>query len=193
MPFMAAVPIVLFMTKTRFTGGCSVGLLSAGLLASGQALGAEAEELILRTPQAAFSARVTPDAISGPSFQLYHSQSALRGRAYDKVVNLAFSKEQVTGIVGSLPVRMRLERQGEEAAIRGTFAGRYIQLTWGPEKLTGTLGNCGYDLRFVHGAYAGERACGGLIETPVSFEFPETLAQEGDLQVAAALAIVLGL
>ncbi|WP_143076223.1 hypothetical protein [Stigmatella erecta] len=180
------------MTKTRFALG-SGALLSAGLLASGQALAAEGEELVLRTPQAAISARVTADAITGPTFQLFHSPSAIRGRAYDRVVNLAISEEEVTGIVGSLPVRMRLERQGSEATLRGTFAGRYIQLAWGPEKLTGTLGRCGYDLRFVNGAYAGERACGGLIETPVSLEIPEALAREGDLQVASALALVLGL
>ncbi|SEU36054.1 hypothetical protein SAMN05443639_121100 [Stigmatella erecta] len=192
MPFTGAKPIVFFMTKTRFALG-SGALLSAGLLASGQALAAEGEELVLRTPQAAISARVTADAITGPTFQLFHSPSAIRGRAYDRVVNLAISEEEVTGIVGSLPVRMRLERQGSEATLRGTFAGRYIQLAWGPEKLTGTLGRCGYDLRFVNGAYAGERACGGLIETPVSLEIPEALAREGDLQVASALALVLGL
>lgn len=192
MPIRGVKPIVVFMTKTRFAWS-SVGLLSAGLLASGQALAAEGEELILRTPQTAISARVTPDAITGPAFQLFHSPSAIRGRAYDRVVNLAISEEEVTGIVGSLPVRMRLERQGPEVTIRGTFAGRYIQLAWGPEKLTGTLGRCGYDLRFAHGAYAGERACGGLIERPVSLEVPEALASEGDLQVAATLALVLGL
>jgi hypothetical protein len=180
------------MTKTRFAWSAA-GLLPVGLLASGQAFAAEGEDLVLRTPQTAISARVTADAISGPTFQLFHSPNAIRGRAYDRVVNLAISDEQVTGIVGSLPVRMHLERQGAETTIRGTFAGRYIQLAWGPERLTGTLGRCGYDLRFANGAYAGERACGGLIETPVSLEIPEALAREGDLQVASALALVLGL
>ncbi|MDC0711383.1 hypothetical protein POL68_23130 [Stigmatella sp. ncwal1] len=170
----------------------AVSVLSAGLLAGGQAFAAGDEELFLRTPQAALSGRVTANGFTGPTFQLYRSPSQIRGRANGQPVSLALQEEQVSGLVGSLPVRMRVHRQGEQVTFSGTFAGRFTQLEWDAQKLTGTLGRCGYELRFVEGRYEGERSCGGLIEAPVVLEIPQALAREGDVQVAAVLALVLG-
>jgi len=165
---------------------------ASGLLLSGVALAEEPGYLRLQTPGSSITARVTERDITGPDLQLSHSADAMRGRAYGRVVSLQIEDELIGGLLGSLPVRMKLEK-AEDGGLkaRGTFAGVSTNLEIGREELKGRVGNCSYELKAKEQRYEGWRSCGGTPEFPVFVEIPPSLARSGAPTTMAAVALLL--
>lgn len=170
----------------------AVSCLAAGLLTSGVALAQESGNLYLRTPGASVTARVTRSDITGPDLQLSHAPDAMRGRAYGRTVNLRIQDDLIGGLIGTLPVRMTLEKQPDgELKAKGTFAGTSMKLELNHEALKGRVGNCAYELEAKEQRYEGWRSCGGPPEYPVFLEIPPSLTRSGDATTLAAVALLL--
>lgn len=167
-------------------------LLASGLLLSGVALAEESGYLHIQTPGASVTARVTDKDITGPDFQLSHSADAMRGRAYGRVVSLRIEDDLIGGLIGNLPVRVKLEKT-EAGTLKGqgTFAGRYTTLEINRDELKGRVGNCAYELKAKEHRYEGWRSCGGPLEFPVYVEIPPSLARSGAPTTLAAISLLL--
>ncbi|MFL5348609.1 MAG: hypothetical protein ACJ8AT_27755 [Hyalangium sp.] len=169
------------------------GVLTAGLLVWTTAGAAKGQDIFLHTPGEAISATVKGDSVASPDVQLYRSSDAVRGRAFGRVVNLDIEGDQVAGIVGDQPTRLRLNPQaggGLEAV--GMLGGGLSRFKLTPKEFSGTVAACSYELRFTGTRYEGSRACRGKIEAPVYLELPPTLAEGGDAQAVATLGLILG-
>jgi hypothetical protein len=106
----------------------------------------------------------------------------------------------VRGLVGQLPVKLRIEPIGGEFMtfdVTGVFRGQLSALRIRPQALQGTLGGCAYDLgpydrtRNV-GPYRGVRHCeGGAIE-PVSVDALALFSWFSPESAVAMLGLLLG-
>lgn len=167
-------------------------LAAAGVLAWGVALAEEdVDHLYLQTPGISISAKVTNTDITGPQLQLSHSPEAIRGRAYERPVNLQINDKVIGGLIGNLPVRLTLDEQPDFIGAKGTFAGIYTDLKIGRDGLTGRVGNCSYELKAKVERYEGWRSCGGPPEYPVFVEVPPALARNGAPTTVAGVALLL--
>lgn len=169
------------------------GVLTAGLLAWATAGAAESQDIFLRTPGESISATVKGDSIESPDLQLYRSSSAVRGRAFGRVVNLDLKNDQVSGLVGGQPTSLKLNPQaggGLEAV--GMLGGGLSRFKLTPKEISGTVGACSYALQFTGTRYEGWRSCRGRIENPVYLELPSTLSEGGNAQEVATLGLLLG-
>lgn len=176
-------------------------LLLASLLAAGLASAQPSAQppqdsgpqyLYLRTPANAVTARVTPQGITSPEFQVNLSPNAVRGRAFGRPVDLSLNtdKNEITGIFGQGPVNLRLKDEGTYIEADGMFGGQISNLRLSNEELTGTVGRCSYQLRVEGKQYQGSRSCGSGVESPVVVTIPPALTQSNE-QLIAALALLL--
>jgi len=166
----------------------------AALLAAGRAAAqGEDQYLYLRTPNAAISARVTEDGVSGPDVQLSRDGKTLRGRVFGQTVFLGLNGQELGGTVGQELTRLSFENKDGVTQARGSFYGRLAELNISKEALTGTVGMCSYDLKATEdGGYSGSRSCGGPPERPVMLAIPPALAQQGTAMTLATLGLILG-
>ncbi|MCY1073485.1 hypothetical protein [Archangium lansingense] len=166
----------------------------AALLALGTAAAqSEDQYLFLRTPNAAITARVTGDSVTGPDVQLSRDGKTLRGRAFGQTVFLGLNGQELGGTVGRELTRLSFEDKGGVTHARGSFYGRLTELNLSKEALTGTVGACSYDLKATQdGSYSGSRSCGGAPERPVVLDIPPALAQQGTAMTLATLGLILG-
>lgn len=166
----------------------------AALLAAGTAAAqGEDQYLYLRTPNAAITARVTGDSVTGPDVQLSRDGKTLRGRAFGQTVFLGLNGQELGGTVGRELTRLSFENKGGVTHARGSFYGRLAELSISKEALTGTVGVCSYDLKATEdGGYSGSRSCGGPPERPVMLSIPPALAQQGTAMTLATLGLILG-
>ncbi|WP_160174479.1 hypothetical protein [Archangium violaceum] len=149
--------------------------------------------LYLRTPNAAITARVTGDSVSGPDLQLSRDGKTLRGRAFGQTVFLGLNGQELGGTVGRELTRMSFEDDNGVTRARGSFYGRLSELNLSKEELTGTVGPCSYDLKATKdGSYVGSRSCGGAPERPVILDIPPALAKQGTGMTLATLGLILG-
>lgn len=166
----------------------------AALLVLGTAAAkSEDQYLFLRTPDAAITARVTSDSVSGPDLQLSRDGKTLRGRAFGRTVFLGLNGQELGGTVGQELTRLSFEEKDGVTHARGSFYGRLAELNISDEELTGTVGACSYELRATRGgSYVGSRSCGGIPQRPVMLSIPPALAQQGTAMTLATLGLLLG-
>lgn len=172
--------------------GRALGVASLLALGAASAQG-DSQYLYLRTPNAAVTARVDGNSVSGPDVQLSRDGKTLRGRAFGRTVFLGLNGQELGGTVGSELSRLSFEDKNGVTQARGTFYGRIAELNLSSEELTGTVGPCSYDLKITPDeVYMGSRSCGGPPERPVVLAIPPALAQQGPAMTLATLAIMLG-
>ena len=149
--------------------------------------------LYLRTPNAALSARVGAERVTGPDLQLVRDGKTLRGRAFGQVVFLGLNGKELGGTVGRELTRLSFEDKGNALEARGSFYGNLARLSFTPEGFSGTVGPCSYDLKATRdGDYMGSRSCGGLPERPVLLSIPPALTAQGPAMTLATVALLLG-
>jgi hypothetical protein len=168
-------------------------LLMFGLLAATPALASEPTQYLdLRTPAASLTARVTKDGLSSPDLQLGLTDTALRGRAFGRPVNIALGDDHIGGIYLGGPVDLKLKEDGDTLEARGSFGGQLTNFKVSPKSLTGTVGRCSYQLTAAkeQDRYQGTRSCGFGLENPVTLSIPPAIADD-DETLAATLSIVL--
>jgi hypothetical protein len=172
--------------------GRTLGTATLLVLGAAAAQG-DVQYLYLRTPNAAITARVDGDSVSGPDLQLSRDGKTLRGRAFGRTVFLGLNGQELGGTVGSELSRLSFEEKDGVTQARGTFYGRIAELNLGKEGLTGTVGPCSYELKVNDDAiYMGSRSCGGPPERPVVLSIPPALVEQGPAMTLATLAILLG-
>lgn len=179
--------------NTSYTQRIGRALGTAALLVLGtSAARSEDQYLFLRTPNAAITARVTENSVSGPDLQLSREGKTLRGRAFGQTVFLGLNGQELGGTVGQALTRLSFESEDGVTRARGTFHGRLAELNISEEALTGTVGACSYDLKAENGSYVGSRSCGGPPRRPVILSIPPALARQGPAMTLATLGLVLG-
>lgn len=180
--------------NSSYTQRIGRALGMAALLVFGTAAAQSGDQyLFLRTPNAAITARVTGDSVSGPDLQLSRDGKTLRGRAFGQTVFLGLNGKELGGTVGRELTRLSFEDKDGVTQARGSFYGRLTELNISDEELTGTVGPCSYELRATRdGSYVGSRSCGGPPERPVRLSIPPALAQQGSAMTLATLGLILG-
>jgi hypothetical protein len=129
--------------------------------------------------------------ITGPSSSLVVSDNALRGRFRDLPVSLAWSYQEVTGMVAERPTRLELA-EGDDMRVWGSFAGAPLDVILVADWVTGRVGECSYALKKrEEGGYTGKRDCGGVLEGDFDLAFPAPLQQRPLGEKATLLALML--
>lgn len=168
-------------------------LTVAALLAGGSAVAKRDETVELRTPRTTVRATVDAQGLQGPDLRLQLSDTALKGQAFQRPVDLKLSDQRIQGTVDQKPVDLTVrERPGVVEAL-GTFAGQPSSLTLSPDELTGSVGPCGYNLIIERDRkhYRGTRACGNERENDVYVAIPRALEKEPASGRIAALSVLL--
>jgi hypothetical protein len=150
--------------------------------------------LSLRTDRGAVVLRVSEAEITGPDVSLARVRedegSALRGKAFGQVVSLSAGGGQVTGLVGTRPVSLTVERIHGALHLEGVIGGEPARFAIGPHAARGRVGRRDYDLAFAGERYEGRRATSGGTERAL-LALPPSLASWSDEERAAVLAILL--
>lgn len=138
-------------------------------------------------------ALVTPSGIQGPAHNLgrYDNGNTFRGKAYGKDVSITLGEVTADGIWGKTPFNLQISQTPDGVSASGLIAGVPSTFTFSKARINGAFGRCGYDVRFVGDGYSGQRSCGGAIEQ-VGVTLPPILNQWRDVEVATALALLLG-
>lgn len=168
-------------------------LTVAALLAGGSAVAKKDEAVELTTPRTNVRANVTAQGLQGTDMQLRMTNSAMRGQAFQRDVDLKLSDRRIQGTVDKKPVELTVtERPGVVETV-GTFAGQPSALTLAPDALTGQVGSCGYNLIMDRNRkhYRGTRACGEQRESDVFVHVPKSLEKESASGRMAALSVLL--
>ncbi len=129
--------------------------------------------------------------VTGPTSSLVISDNALRGRFRDLPVSLAWSYQEVTGMVADRPTRLELA-EGDDMRVWGSFAGAPMDVVMESEWVAGRVGECSYALKKrSDGGYTGKRDCGGAMEGDFDLSFPEPLLQRLLGEKATLMALML--
>jgi hypothetical protein len=140
--------------------------------------------------------RVGEAEIVGPevALALYEDDArwALRGRAFDRPVDLELTSSEVAGSVGGLPLRVVVTREGEGLHVRGLVRGQISEFRLDGQTLSGRVGRCSYDLDRSGRTYEGRRSCAGASIQIVSLQLPASLARWNAPEMAASISVLLG-
>lgn len=168
-------------------------LTVAALLAGGSAVAKHEDVLVLTTPRTNVQANVNAQGLQGPDMQLRMTNSALRGQAFQRSVDLKLSERRIQGTVDQKPVDLTVTERPAVVETVGTFAGQPSSITLAPDALTAQVGQCGYNLIMDRNRrhYRGTRACGELRESNVFVAVPKSLKKESASGRMAALSVLL--
>ncbi len=136
-------------------------------------------------------AKVTDSGVVGPEVRLNRSGSSLRGEAFNRPVDVQWSGDEVTGLIGRTPVQLTVHREGNEIHARGLYEGRLSDLRVSRSEIEGPIGNCSYSLKASESGYQGFRSCTQSPESPTTVQVPGTLWQQPDTEQVALLALLL--
>lgn len=155
----------------------------------------ESAEFSLHSQKDAITAKasgtVNKGTLQGANMQLAWDENSIRGTAFGKPLTVSFKEDQASGVFGETPVRLLLERRGDQLNVQGLFAGRISNFRMSKTKIEGTFGKCSYDMDAKNGDFVGYRACGAPNET-VRLTIPEPLTKLPDAKLALMLGLVLG-
>ncbi len=168
-------------------------LTVAALLAGGAAVAKDADTVELTTPRTTVRATVDAQGLQGADMQLRMTDSALKGQAFQRPVDLKLSDRRIQGTVDQKPVDLTVTERPDVVETVGTFAGQPSSLTLAPDALTGQVGACGYNLIMDRNRkhYRGTRACGEQRESNVFVAVPKSLEKESASGRMAALSVLL--
>ncbi len=136
-------------------------------------------------------ASLTDSTVTGPDMRLNLSESGLRGEAFNRPVNVQWSQDEVTGLVGRTPVQLTVRREGNQIHARGLYEGRLSDLRVSRAGIDGPIGSCSYSLKPAAGGYQGFRSCSQAPESPTTVQIPDGLWQKSDAAQIALLALLL--
>jgi hypothetical protein len=158
------------------------------------ACSAAADDVSVRSPSRAESARVTSTGLQGPLTNVSFFGDQLRGRVDGSPVNVRVDDLalRVTGILGEAPVDLQIRPTEQGLQVNGLLGGALSNFEVGPTALQGRIGRCSYDLRWTGDAYEGHRACSGRNIEPVSVQQPRTLVTLPPARFVALLTLMLG-
>ncbi|MFB1481861.1 hypothetical protein [Corallococcus sp. RDP092CA] len=147
----------------------------------------------LTTPRTTVRATVDAQGLQGADMQLRMTDSALKGQAFQRPVDLKLSDRRIQGTVDQKPVDLTVTERPDVVETVGTFAGQPSSLTLAPDALTGQVGACGYNLIMDRNRkhYRGTRACGEQRESNVFVAVPKSLEKESASGRMAALSVLL--
>lgn len=136
-------------------------------------------------------AKVTDSAVVGPDVQVNVSSSGLRGKAFNRPVEVTWKADEVTGMIGRTPVQLSVRREGDQLYAHGLFEGRLSDLRVSPTGIEGPIGSCSYSLKGSQTEYQGFRSCSQAPQSPTTVEIPPGLWEKPDAEKIALLALML--
>lgn len=193
--------LLSFVALTSLTA-CEAGTPPAGSAAPGSPVTATALKnggpghFILSVPGAnAVEVLIEGDNITGSQVSVtrYHtgSEHAIRGRAFDRPVDVAIEEKTAKGIVGTGPLELTTERRDGKIHISGLISGGTADFEFNMKLFKGKIGQCLYDMTWTGKAYEGTRGCGQSAE-PVGLALPTSLGKWSDPELGVCLGILMG-
>jgi hypothetical protein len=141
-------------------------------------------------------AKVTHDAILGPTMNLARSGGQLLGTAQqNRPVNVTLDAERqrANGVVGERPMQLVIEQRADGVTHgRGMIGGFLSDFEASPREISGRIARCSYQLSYdpQHGQYQGTQACGANLK-PVQLQIPAVMQAWPALDRYSTLGIFL--
>lgn len=175
--------------RSRFLGS----LLGLGLLLSGVAAAeSELPAITVRLQYQAYNLSLSEDAVTSQGIQLHRSATALRGRAFGTVADLALKEDGVSGVLGDTPVNLKVRKEGDTVLAEGGFMGGPVKLRFNAKQLQLYVNRCRYDLTYVDGGrYEGRRSTDRALAPPIQLTVPPALQQRAPAEQVALLLFAL--
>src|SRR5262249_12296008 len=136
-------------------------------------------------------AKVTDSALVGPDVQVSVSDSGLRGKAFNRPVEVSWKGDEVTGMIGRAPVQLSVRRQGDELYAHGLYEGRLSDFKISRTGIEGPIGSCSYSLKGSQTEYQGFRSCSQAPQSATTVQIPPGLWEKPDAEQIALLALML--
>ncbi|WP_050431345.1 hypothetical protein [Chondromyces crocatus] len=155
------------------------------------------EDAFLRAGRQFLVVRVSPGNLLSPQINVDRSgkpgDEALRGWMGSGAVNLTAKEREVSGLVGSSPLRLRVSREAGALRAEGLVAGQMTDLRLDEDRMDVQVGSCGFVLtrtaRMGH-EYEGMASCGAAA-MPAQVRLPAELLRWRDADLSAALGLML--
>lgn len=170
-----------------------MGVLTVLAGVGGALAGSEQDQLSFSVARTQFNLRMTPDDVTGPSFQVSRLPNELRGRVADAPVNLKLEEEKVKGNIGSSVVNLDVKKEGDALKAKGGFYGRPVNLTLSPQELTVYVNDCTYRLKAREPGriYEGKRSCDRASTPPTQITLPDAFMNATPAEQASLLLLAL--
>ncbi|WP_223639612.1 hypothetical protein [Corallococcus sp. EGB] len=170
-----------------------VGVLTVLAGVGGALAGSEQDQLAFSVARTQFNLRMTPDDVTGPSFQVSRLPNELRGRVADSPVQLRLGDEKVTGNIGTSVVNLDVKKEGDALKAKGGFHGRPANLTLSPQELTVYVHDCTYRLKAKEPGrtYEGPRSCDRASTPPTQITLPDAFINAPPTEQASLLLLAL--
>ncbi|QRK07909.1 hypothetical protein JQX13_49425 [Archangium violaceum] len=142
-------------------------------------------------PYRSFNLQFSGDDVFSPDLQIHRSGTELRGRALGLATLLTLKEDGVSGVVGSIPINLKVRKEGDTLIAEGGFIDGRTKLRFSPKALHVYINQCTYDLTFAEGVYQGPRSCDSRFSPPVRISVPPELLSRGASEQAALLLFAL--
>jgi hypothetical protein len=130
--------------------------------------------------------------ISGPSTSLTLTDDGVRGRYYGSPLELQWTDEASSSVLGGQRTRLELTPQADDARrLQGNFQGMPVDIELKGPWLKGRFGECRYDTEQTSEGFAGRRVCTGREREQVLVSYPEGLAQRSPREQMTLLTLAL--
>jgi hypothetical protein len=150
------------------------------------------ESFVVQIPGASdVEAKVTPEALVGPEMHISRGVGAIRGEAFHRPVEVKWSGEEVSGMIGRTPVQLSVRRDGGELRASGLYQGQPSDLRISRRGIEGPIGQCSYSLKAQTGSYQGSRSCRHGPDGSMVMKIPEALWSTSEAEQVALIALIL--
>lgn len=127
----------------------------------------------------------------GPNVSLQRGATFYRGTVLNRVVNLAWDRGEVRGMVDAAPTQLTWTNEGDGVRIRGLYGGKLSNLKVTTERIEGTIGDCGYSMYADRRGYRGRAMCLGGLNQEAEVTLPADLGARAEGEQVALLALIL--
>jgi hypothetical protein len=166
-------------------------LLALGLLVGGGAVAADDPAIAVRLPFNAYNLRFQGEDVVSLAVQLHRSPTELRGRVFDAPALFTLKDGGVSGIVGPIPVNLKVRQEGDTVHAEGGFINGRVTLRYNPRELHVYINQCTYKLEHTEGRYLGRRSCDSRLAPPVEVALPEMFQGLAPVEQATLLLLAL--
>jgi len=186
-----AVPLLL--VPALGCAGAPPPVVSAPVWTFATATPSSGKELRMHSETRYVQVSIEGDSIFGPNWNLKHGGAYIRGFGVgNNSVQITLKGTHADGNIHNNPLSVDMNPLGNGVTqVTGLFGGSISDFKISTTTFQGKLGPCSYDLTYKGSRYEGMSSCNGKISL-TSLELPVALASWTDLEVATALAIVLG-
>jgi hypothetical protein len=144
---VAGIAALLFVSG--FVGGCAADPSCPKTPAN-----APIEHITVRSPGNFTQVALQGSRMFGPDFDVVRCDTAYRGTAVKRTVDLTVQPDKIAGMIGTGRTDLHITKLPDGFELRGLYAGKLGDFTYRSERIDGQLGGRVFHLRTAGGAAA---------------------------------------